>query len=66
MKVLLVVIVPQVMLDLEVRPIFVGLLTLSSTKGSQTCVSCKESKLYYLMFGGYLLIQVIAICLSVR
>ena len=43
------------------------LLTFSfPSKGSQSCVNCKESKLYYVMFGGYLLIQGAAIIFSVK
>jgi len=33
---------------------------------NQSCLDCKQSKLYYVMFGGYLLIQAVAIISTVR
>lgn len=64
MRVLLVVPVLLAMQDLEVT--IIVFLFLISPLGSQSCVNCKESKLYYLMFGGYLLIQAVAIIFSVK
>jgi len=33
---------------------------------NQSCENCKESKLYYIMFGGYLLIQALAVISTVK